>query len=146
MSGSFAESLNRQLQRLQNQPLPEIEAEVAAKRMAWLKEHYPQGVSNPSPRRAYELLFFEYMELEAGDVPVVAESEDRIVWASYNPCPTLEACVQLGLDTRVVCHEAYEKSTQVFIAYLDPHLRFRRSYETIRPYTSHCLEWIERTG
>ena len=55
-----------------------------------------------SPRVAFETLFFEYMGLVPADLLIVRESEDEIVWESRNPCPTLEACRSLDLDTRAV--------------------------------------------
>jgi tRNA(Arg) A34 adenosine deaminase TadA len=61
-----------------------------------------------------------------------------------NPCPTLEACAHLKLDTRIVCRQAYEKSTQAFISQLDPGLRFVRSYTEIRPFAKICRESIIR--
>jgi hypothetical protein len=64
----------------------------------------------------------------SGDVPVVHESKDEIVWASTNRCSTLDACLEIGLDTRKVCRAVYEKSTQVLISRLDPQLRFLREY------------------
>jgi tRNA(Arg) A34 adenosine deaminase TadA len=67
-----------------------------------------------------------------------------IEWLSTNPCPTLEACNLLKLDTRKVCRAAYEKSTQAFLSQLDPRLRFLRSYDEIRPYAHHCREMIVR--
>jgi tRNA(Arg) A34 adenosine deaminase TadA len=56
----------------------------------------------------------------------------------------LEACSQLGLDTRTVCRSAYEKSVQVLLPRLDPHLRFVRDYSVIRPHAPHCRESIVR--
>ena len=90
------------------------------------------------------LLFFDYMGLSAGDLPIVSESADEIVWLSRNDCPTLEACRILGLDTRQVCRAAYEKSTQALVSHLDPQLRFLRSYSEIRPHAGHCREMIMR--
>jgi tRNA(adenine34) deaminase len=84
------------------------------------------------------------MALSRDDLPVVSESAHEIIWLSLNDCPTLEACKQLGLDTRQICREVYEKSTQAFLSQLDPQLRFLRDYEGIRPYADHCREMIVR--
>jgi tRNA(Arg) A34 adenosine deaminase TadA len=97
-----------------------------------------------SPRQAYELLFFDYMGLNEKELPVVEENVDEIIWLSSNPCPTLEACRLLAMDTRKVCRAAYEKSTQAFLSRLDPRLRFLRSYSEIRPFSPHCRESIVR--
>ena len=71
------------------------------------------------------------------------EDERRIVWRSTNFCPTLEACWRLGLDTRVVCRTATERSVEALIRRLDDRLRFSRNYETgMRPYAEYCEEEI----
>jgi hypothetical protein len=64
----------------------------------------------------------------------------------WNPCPTLEACVRLGLDTRTVCRQAYHQPVQVMLSRLDPRLRFERNYEALRPYVSYCEERIVLVG
>jgi tRNA(Arg) A34 adenosine deaminase TadA len=138
--------VRRQIERLETCSCREIERQVAEKRIAWFEENQRSliGCTRPSPRRAYELLFFEYMGLSPDDLPVVSERESEIVWLSRNRCPTLEACQALGLDTRLVCRAAYEKSTQALVSQLDPQLRFLRSYTDIRPFADHCRERIVR--
>jgi tRNA(Arg) A34 adenosine deaminase TadA len=123
-----------------------IEAEVAQKRIAWFSQREPitTHYDHPSPRQAFDLLFFDYMGLSPADLPIVSETETEIVWHSANPCPTLEAVKALGLDTRTVCRAAYEKSTQAFVSQLDPQLRFLRSYDEIRPHAGYCRESIVR--
>ena len=148
MTSDFAASVQQQIEKLSTCALHEIETATAVKRVAWCKEHPLDPGIDPTPRLAYERLFFDYMGLSPEDLPVVEETADKIVWRSLNPCPTLAACQSLGLDTRQVCRAAYEKSTQAFVSQLDPRLRFGRSYDEIRPYAEHCLEWIvrEQTG
>jgi tRNA(adenine34) deaminase len=90
------------------------------------------------------MLFFDYMGLSSADLPVLSESDTEITWLSQNPCPTLQACIELGLDTQTICRAAYEKSTQVFLSHIDPQLRFLRSYQDIRPSAPVCREWIYR--
>lgn len=146
MGNDFEAKVNQQVKRLRKDEYQTIESEVASKRIAWFKRNY-QDRSNcnpPSPRTAYELLFFEYMGLSEEEVPVLSDTETKIVWSSINKCPTLEACLKLGLDTRRVCRAAYEKSTQALVSQLDPQLRFHRSYQEIRPYSHHCKEMIIR--
>ncbi|MCL5736000.1 MAG: nucleoside deaminase [Actinobacteria bacterium] len=154
----------RMIERLSNTDLRAFEAEVRAKRLAWLDANLPHqspdalggidagllvtGSTIPAtaapvtPRQAYELLFRKYMGLNLAELPVVSESEKEITWLSRNACPTLEACASLGLDTRVVCRAVYEKSTQAFLSRLDPRLRFIRDYNEIRPHAPHCREQI----
>jgi tRNA(Arg) A34 adenosine deaminase TadA len=144
----FEEQVANQTNRLKNKKLNIIEAEVTTKRTAWFDSlpvgQKPPVEARPSPRFAFEMLFFRYMGLRPEDLPVLKEDEEEIVWSSRNPCPTLEACKRLGLDTRVVCRAAYEKSTQAFVSRIDPQLRFLRDYEEIRPYSQHCRERIVR--
>ena len=144
VTGPPASDVAREIERLRAQDLRMIEAEVTAKRRAWLRRHLPDPASlgEVSPRQAYEYLFRDYMGLSLADLPVISESEREIAWRSKNACPTLEACRALGLDTRSVCRSAYEKPTQAFLSWLDPRLRFLRDYEVIRPHAPHCLERI----
>jgi tRNA(Arg) A34 adenosine deaminase TadA len=144
----FEEQVANQISRLKKKKLNVIETEVAAKRTGWFDSlpvgQRPRVEARPTPRFAFEMLFFRYMGLRPEDLPVLKEDEKEIVWSSRNPCPTLEACKRLGLDTRVVCRAAYEKSTQAFVSRIDRQLRFLRDYEEIRPYAQHCRERIVR--
>jgi tRNA(Arg) A34 adenosine deaminase TadA len=140
---SFAVLVDEQIRRLQEKSLRTIEADTIAKRATWCRGHLG-AITAPTPRMAFETLFFRYMGLHPEDLPVVSEDAHQITWSSQNPCPTLEACQRLGLDTRKVCRKAYEKSTQAFLSCIDPQLRFLRNYDEIRPYSSHCEEQIVR--
>ena len=144
METEFEAQVKRQIERLKRSPYRRIEAEVAEKRVAWFVQNAGSLPPNPTPRAAYELLFFDYMGLPEDSLPVAAETETSITWLSRNACPTLDACQTLGLDTRQVCRGAYEKSTQAFLSQIDPQLRFVRSYEEIRPYAEYCKESIVR--
>jgi tRNA(Arg) A34 adenosine deaminase TadA len=144
----FQQQVLAQIDRLKNKDLRTIEKEVIEKRTAWidrlLAEEAPAGRGKVSPRFAFETLFFRYMGLPPHELPVLRENDDEIVWSSQNPCPTLEACRQLALDTRVVCRAAYEKSTQAFVSRIDPQFRFLRDYDAMRPVSEHCVERIVR--
>jgi tRNA(Arg) A34 adenosine deaminase TadA len=146
MENEFDIKVNRHVERLKKNKYQVIESEVSKKRISWFKQGCNDNNGNkpPSPRNAYELLFFKYMGLSEKDVPVLWETEKEIVWSSVNKCPTLEACKKLKLDTREVCRAVYEKSTQALVSQLDPQLRFHRSYLEIRPYSPHCKEMIIR--
>jgi tRNA(Arg) A34 adenosine deaminase TadA len=146
MNADFEMKTREQIGRLKSTALHQIEAEVAQKRIKWFQNVSLEANDLPvSPRRAYDVLFFDYMGLDEEELPIVTENEREIVWLSKNPCPTLEACKALELDTRRVCRGAYEKSTQVLVSQLDPELRFQRSYQDIRPYSPSCREMIIRT-
>jgi tRNA(Arg) A34 adenosine deaminase TadA len=140
---AFEEQVQQQIDRLTNKSLREIEQAVNEKRLNWWANHGDLKPGGPvTPRLAFERLFFDYMGLKKDDLPILSESDTEITWASKNPCPTLEACGRLNLDTRKVCRQAYEKSTQAFISQLDPCLRFVRSYKEIRPHAKICRESI----
>ncbi len=141
----FEEKTKQQQELLQQGAFRTIESQIIEKRTQWFREKFPQGYDGEaSPRAAFELLFFEKMKLSPEDLPVLSESDEKIVWSSNNPCPTLEACRELKLDTRPVCRSINEKATQAFVSLVDPQLRFHRSYEEIRPHSHHCKEWIVR--
>ncbi len=115
------------------------------KRQAWWEAHKDAlRLSGPSPRQAYTLLIVEYLQIDPAQAPVVYEDETRIVWHSANFCPTLEACLRLGLDTRLVCRGGSEGSVQRLIAHLDARLRFSRNYASgMRPYAPYCEESVQ---
>jgi tRNA(Arg) A34 adenosine deaminase TadA len=144
---TFEERVRRTIEQLQHASFQAIASDITQKRMAWLDRTLPEkpGYDKFTPREAYELLFFENMQLERSELPVVSESPDEIVWLSRNRCSLLEDCIALGLDTRKVCRPVNEKATQAFLSRLNPQLRFHRSYDEIRPYAAHCKEKIVRT-
>jgi len=146
MPENFELKVESQIERLKRSPCQEIEKEVAQKRIDWVAQNISAAglPAHPSPRQAFETLFFTYMGLPVDELPVLSETANEIVWRSLNRCPTLEAAGRLGLDTRQICRALYEKSTQAFLSHFDPQLRFLRSYEEIRPYTEHCKEMIIR--
>ncbi len=143
---TFADKVARTVAQLRRGDYHAMGAEIARRRRQWLEHVLPgkAGCEGYSPRQAYELLFFEQMGLEPSELPVVSESADEIVWLSYNRCPLLEACRALGLDTRKVCRAVNEKATQAFLSWIDPRLRFSRSYVEIRPHAAYCRESIVR--
>jgi tRNA(adenine34) deaminase len=148
---AFEAALERELAALRTGDYGALERRRSAKRLDWLAARgYPPRTGDPlppkpvSPREAFELLFFEYMGLGAGDMAVAGEGPDRIVWLSNDRCPTLEACARLGLDTGQVCRSVSERPVQTFLSRLDPRLRFVRDYAAIRPHAPRCREEIVR--
>ena len=131
-----------------------IHAGLEQKRLAWWEaNHGKPRLSGSLVRQAYTLFLLDYLGLDAAEVPVVYEdhrdtmhrdaAHRRIVWRSVNFCSMLEGCRRLGLDTRVVCRAATERSVETLIRRLDERLRFGRNYATgIRPYAAYCEEEI----
>lgn len=139
------EKKNQQKELLSQGAFTTIELQMIDNRTKWFRQKFPDGyVGERTPRAAFELLFFEKIGLPVNDLPILSESNEKIVWSSRNSCPTLDACHDLGLETRKVCRSINEKATQSFVSLIDPQLRFHRSYNEIRPHSNHCKEWIVR--
>ncbi|MBW3003762.1 hypothetical protein KY337_04305 [Candidatus Woesearchaeota archaeon] len=118
---------------------------LCAKRLKWLEENIGSVSETSLLKKAYTLLLIKKMGIEPSEVPIVYEDENKITWRSYNWCPVLEACKELGLDTREVCKKGWEESVNEFVKMIDSRLRFIRNYEKIRPYAEYCEESIELT-
>lgn len=141
----FDDEVKREALGMRSGDYQRLEWEHADKRRSWVRARSAAvRRAAASPRGAYELFFRHYLGLSLDQVPVIAEREDEIVWRSTNPCPTLEACRELGLETREVCRAVTEKATQAFLSELDPSLGFSRSYDRIRPAAPSCEERILR--
>lgn len=117
---------------------------VVEKRLAWLDANprVAHGTGDPIAR-GYFAFYEQYLGVRVpGDGEIVESTGERMVTRWWNPCPTLEACKKLGLDTREVCRKAYHEPVQAFLARIDPRLRFERNYNALRPYTPYCEETI----
>ncbi len=114
------------------------------KRLAWLKANLQEAAPESDPvTQGYRWFYEKYLKVSAPrDGEIVEHTEKRIVMRWWNPCPTLEACKRLGLDTREVCQKAYHKPVEEFLKQIHPGLRFDRNYEKIRPYAAYCEEII----
>ena len=91
--------------------------------------------------RAYQLILMK-LGLSEKDALIVEKSQRRIVFHSINPCPALQACVILGLNTREVCALHTERATDELLKRINPGLRFTRNYEKVRPHADYCEEII----
>ncbi len=145
MGDDYEATVSKKTDDLQRRDFCALEAAVIEKRLRWCHDslELPPGAS-VTPRLGYETLLFGYLGLIEGDVPVASESDTSITWLSRNRCPTLDACVRLGLPTSVVCRAVYEKPTQALLSRIDPELRFVRDYGELRPDHDHCKEMIVR--
>lgn len=120
-----------------------INDRLCSKRLAWLDANI-NSVNEPSiVKKAYVLLLIKKMEIPPSEVPVAYEDGKKITWRSYNWCPVLEACKELGLDTRAICKRGWEESVNKFIQKIHPKLRFSRNYDMLRPHGKYCEETIE---
>jgi len=97
----------------------------------------------PLLEHAFDVYYYKHLNLNPRDVEIVEKSKERIVCRWRNFCEVLEACGILGLDTRIVCKNVYEKPGIMLLKQIDPRLNFRRDYSKIRPYSDYCEEIIE---
>jgi hypothetical protein len=125
-----------------------LEQCVIQKRLLWLEQNAGSVERTGNPLADGFLLFYEtYLGLSIpGEGEIVSADDRRLVTRWWNRCPTLDACLETGLDTREVCRKAYEKPVQAFLSWVDPRLRFRRNYDALRPRTPYCEEIIEIVG
>jgi hypothetical protein len=122
-----------------------LESCISEKRAAWLEKFgNSTGRTGYALRDGYKLFYEQYLGLSIPrDGEIIEANERRIVMRWWNPCPTLEACQVLGLDTREICKKAYQLPVQNFLTKINPRLTFKRNYEAIRPYAGYCEESIE---
>jgi septation ring formation regulator EzrA len=92
-----------------------IDFSLCKKRLDWLEEHIDDVKEKSIAKKAYILLLIKKMEIDASEIPIVYEDEKKIVWRSFNWCPVLEACKELGIDSRKVCKNGYENSVTKFV-------------------------------
>jgi len=121
-----------------------LERCVIEKRLTWTKAHLSEVKKTEDPvLDGYRWFYEKYLGVSIPeDGEIIELSKKRIVSRWWNPCPTLEACKQFGLDTRVVCKKAYHRPVQEFLLQLHPGLRFERNYDCLRPHTAYCEEII----
>jgi len=120
---------------------------ITKKRVTWMTEHRDvvlakyQGL--PLEEIAWRAVCFDYMNISPPDSRIIRVSDKKIRLDSHNFCPYLEACQQLGLDTRYICKEVGESSIQKMIEIIDPRLKFSRNYTNLRPHSDFCEEYFE---
>lgn len=121
-----------------------LEECVVEKRSAWLDENLESQERTGEPVYDGFRIFYEvYLGISPPeDGEIVERTGGQITARWWNRCPTLEACEELGLDTREVCRKAYHRPVQVFLSRVDAGLIFERSYECIRPRAPYCEETI----
>ena len=122
-----------------------LERCVIQKRLAWLKVNFSEVEKGNGPvADGYRWFYEKYLGASIPkDGEIVERSGNRMVMRWWNPCPTLEACRKFGLDTREICKKVYHRPVTEFLRQINPHLRFDRNYDHIRPHTTYCEEIIE---
>ena len=116
---------------------------MTARRIEWARSHPDLvRVGADDPLEAGYRLMLAKLRIGQDEAPIVERSSDRIVLHSRNFCPTLEACVILGLDTQVVCRAVTERPMEALLRQLHPGLRFSRNYDALRPQSGACEETI----
>ena len=125
-----------------------LERCVTEKRLAWAQAHLGKMKVTENPvLDGYRWFYETYLGLSVPDDGEIVElSEKMIVSRWWNPCPTLEACKQFELDTRIICKKAYHRPVQEFLMQLHPGLRFGRNYDCLRPHIAYCEEIIFLEG
>ncbi|MBN1218268.1 MAG: hypothetical protein JXM69_05015 [Anaerolineae bacterium] len=127
-----------------DQTLAYLEQCVIEKRLAWLDENLEKfNRTGNAVLDGYRLFYEVYLGVSVpADGEIVKQTDSQLITRWWNRCPTLDACQKLGLDTREFCRKAYHQPVQIFLAKLDPRLRFERNYEALRPHTAYCEEII----
>lgn len=120
-----------------------IENKYCCKRLKWYNENtdLTNKLKGDDLEKAYNLLLLK-LGISKKEAPIYKKIKNRITFHSTNFCPTLEACKILGLDTRIICIDIFEKSAEVLLQKINPKLKFTRNYKKLRPYTKYCEEMI----
>jgi hypothetical protein len=125
----------------------DLEECVTEKRLAWFAANRAGLVFSGDPVwDGFKLFYFDYLRLSVPqDGQIILVSREQVLSRWWNACPTLDACLALGLATTQVCRQVYERPVEALLKQVHPNLRFERSYIRIRPNTSYCEErvWLD---
>ncbi len=113
------------------------------RRIAWFQSEVSlPDLSVGDPKELGYRVLLKRFGITENQAPIVHRDATTLVFHSKYFCPTLEACLILGLDTRTVCKVYNEHATDILVKQIDPGLRFTRNYAKLRPYTPYCEEMI----
>jgi hypothetical protein len=76
------------------------------------------------------------------DGEIIEKTNTRIISRWWNQCSILDMAIKYNLDTRIICKKACHNSTQEFFSIINPKLKFDRNYESLRPHTPYCEEYL----
>lgn len=139
----YRNDIRNEIRKIRNRDTCELEAigaEIKEKRIQWFHENSIPAETDVL-MNGYRVLLSK-LGIDGTDAPIVEKSRDKIVFHSMNYCPTLEACILLGYDTRVVCKHMLEDATNCLVGLVNEQLVFTRNYEKMRPYYDFCEEMI----
>jgi tRNA(Arg) A34 adenosine deaminase TadA len=142
----YREDVRKEIERLRDADdvaLAALNEDSVKRRTEWFQEQKPgfTFIDGDLLNSGYRLLL-ERFGVASGEMPIVKKTDTEIVFHSMNFCPTLEACKILGLDTRHVCKNLNENSTDRLLKEIDGRLSFARNYNKLRPYSAYCEETI----
>ncbi len=142
----YRQDVRNEIKKLRNITCEKLEfynADSIKRRVEWFDEKKStfRFISDNPADSAYKLLLHRF-NIDSSEARIVEQSGSRIVFHSKNFCPTLEACKILDYDTRYICKQYNEGSTDALIKKIDSRLKFDRNYEKLRPYTDYCEEMI----
>ena len=130
----------KQLRNVDSAKLSILAQNLRDKRIEWFKKQNIKYIDDPL-KAAYQL-FLTKLGINSAEAPIVQKQRKKLVIHSNNFCPTLEACNILGLDTREICKQLNEEPTEALLQQLNPSLRFKRNYNSLRPFKPYCEEII----
>jgi len=116
---------------------------LSIRRLQWVEENKEilSSLQGDPLEKAYRIILYK-IGIEEHEAPVAFRDETRLVFHSKNSCPTLTACMALGLDTRRICRIVLEIPTDLLVKRVDENLAFGRNYDLIRPESPYCEEII----
>jgi tRNA(adenine34) deaminase len=119
---------------------------LSVRRLQWMEENMEilSSLQGDPLEKAYRIILYK-IGVEENEAPIAFRDETRLVFHSKNNCPTLTACLALGLDTRRICRTVLESPTDLLVKRVDENLSFGRNYDVIRPQSSYCEEIISYT-
>jgi len=128
--------------------LPEqLAARITLRRIDWVQANLESALEKYKgltvEEAAYRIIYFEHMRINPTGSKMTRVSPTKIIVDSYNFCPYLEACKQLGLNTKFICKEVGEPSVQEMAKQIHPRIKFSIDYNTIRPHAQFCREYFE---
>jgi len=142
----YRQDVRNEIKRLRNITHEKLEfynADSIKRRLEWFNEKQStfEFINDDLIDSAYNLLLNRF-NIDSSEAPIAEQSGDRIVFHSKNFCPTLEACKILDYDTRYICKNYNENSTDALVKQIDSRLKFDRNYDKLRPYSDYCEEMI----